>query len=68
MRVGSRARVLPPGARAAGAGWSREQVNPALDQLPDSKMHGDNPLIGPTSPTVQLGVELVLSALGKKIM
>jgi len=45
------------------------EVNPSLDPLPDSKpMHGDNPLINPSSPTVQLGVELILSALGKKIM
>mgnify|MGYP004223745101 FL=1 len=31
-------------------------------------MHGDNPDLEPTTPTVLLAVELVLSALGKTIM
>ena len=45
------------------------EINPSLDPVPDAKqMHGDNPLIAPSSPTVQLAVELVLSALGKTIM
>jgi len=52
-------------------GMDLVEVNPSLDLAPENdgkKMHGDNPDINPSSPTVQLGVELVLSALGKKIM
>eukprot|EP00964_Phaeocystis_antarctica_P108639 scaffold73183_cov60-Phaeocystis_antarctica.AAC.2 len=35
---------------------------------PRGAMHGDNPDLEPTTPTVLLAVELVLSALGKTIM
>jgi len=46
------------------------EVNPGLDPPPnpEASMHGDNPELLPASPTVQLGVELALSALGKRIM
>lgn len=45
------------------------EVNPVLDPVPEGNpMHGDNPLIARSSPTVQLAVELALSALGKRIM
>jgi len=45
------------------------EINPSLDPLPETEsMHGDNPLIAPSPPTVQLAAELVLSALGKEIM
>jgi len=46
------------------------EVNPALEQStpPRERLHGDNPDLKPTTPTVQLAVELVLSALGKTIM
>jgi len=45
------------------------EVNPALDPPPvESKMHGDDPNIATSSPTVQLAVELALSALGKTIL
>lgn len=44
------------------------EINPGLDPSPQEKMHGDNEELGRTTPTVQLGVELVLSALGKTIM
>ena len=47
------------------------EINPALDP-PAPKgaaMHGDDPTLAPTtSPTVRLGVELILSALGKQII
>ena len=35
---------------------------------PPEPLHGDNPDLEPTTPTVLLAVELVLSALGKTIM
>jgi len=47
------------------------EVNPGLDPPPEHRevpMRGDNPDISPSSPTVQLAVELVLSAMGKQIM
>ena len=46
------------------------EVNPALESTPPpaEPLHGDNPDLQPTTPTVQLAVELVLSALGKTIM
>jgi len=55
------------------------EVNPALEPTQDSPatpagspshgMHGDDPDIDPnTTPTVQLGMELILSALGKTIL
>ena len=46
------------------------EVNPGLDRVTteDAPMHGDNPDIKPVSQTVGLGIELVLSALGKRIM
>ena len=46
------------------------EVNPGLDPLPalqGDAMHGDNPNLNPSSPTVRLAVECVLSALGKQI-
>jgi len=50
-------------------GMDLVEINPGLDAAPiDSKMHGDDPNLKPCSPTVQLGVELCLSALGKRIM
>jgi arginase len=44
------------------------EVDPSLDEPPvqEDAMHGDNPDLKPASPTVRLGVELVLSALGKQ--
>ncbi len=43
------------------------EVNPCLDPVPNDKsMHGDNPDVKPSSPTVRLAIELVLSALGKQ--
>ena len=46
------------------------EVNPGLEPHPPPRgaMHGDNPDLEPTTPTVLLAVELVLSALGKNIM
>ena len=46
------------------------EVNPALEAVPPplELLHGDNPNVRPTTPTVQLAVELILSALGKTIM
>lgn len=51
-------------------GMDLVEVNPALEQStpPRERLHGDNPDLKPTTPTVQLAVELVLSALGKTIM
>jgi len=43
------------------------EVNPALDVASDEKMHGDDPLIS-GSQTVRLGIELVATALGKKLV
>jgi len=45
------------------------EVNPGMDPAPlEGPMHGDDPDMKPSSPTVQLAVELVLSALGKSIL
>lgn len=50
-------------------GMDLVEVNPGLDPPPASEsMHGDHPALHPASPTVQLAVELSLSALGKQIM
>ena len=46
----------------------RAQVNPALDVPPSGQMHGDDPSIKASPQTVQLAVELTLSALGKTIL
>jgi len=44
------------------------EVNPALDVAPADQMHGDDPSIKASPQTVQLAVELTLSALGKTIL
>ena len=44
------------------------EVNPALDVPPTGQMHGDDPSIKVAPQTVQLAVELTLSALGKTIL
>eukprot|EP00397_Hematodinium_sp_SG-2012_P036528 GEMP01039440.1.p1 GENE.GEMP01039440.1~~GEMP01039440.1.p1 ORF type:complete len:385 (+),score=53.13 GEMP01039440.1:30-1157(+) len=47
------------------------EINPALDppcDIPEHGMHGDDPDLKPSTQTVQLGVELVLSAMGKSIL
>jgi arginase len=54
------------------------EINPGLDKAPPPSassagsdggaMHGDDPDMNRTTPTVQLGAELVLSALGKNIL
>lgn len=44
------------------------EINPGLEPKPQGRMHGDDPRLVQTTPTVQLGAELVLSALGKTIM
>jgi len=51
-------------------GMDLVEVNPALESVPPpaEPLHGDNPMLKPTTPTVQLAVELVLSALGKTIL
>lgn len=50
-------------------GMDLVEINPGLDEAPQrSSMHGDDPNLKPCSPTVQLGVEVALSALGKRIM
>ena len=51
-------------------GMDLVEVNPGLEPgtPPRGAMHGDNPDLEPTTPTVLLAVELVLSALGKTIM
>eukprot|EP00308_Calcidiscus_leptoporus_P016594 CAMPEP_0119351570 /NCGR_PEP_ID=MMETSP1334-20130426/867_1 /TAXON_ID=127549 /ORGANISM="Calcidiscus leptoporus, Strain RCC1130" /LENGTH=393 /DNA_ID=CAMNT_0007364407 /DNA_START=39 /DNA_END=1220 /DNA_ORIENTATION=+ len=50
-------------------GMDLVEVNPSLDPPPaGAAMHGDDPNLHPASPTVQLGVELSLSALGKTIL
>lgn len=51
-------------------GMDLVEVNPGLEPHPPPRgaMHGDNPDLEPTTPTVLLAVELVLSALGKRIM
>ena len=51
-------------------GMDLVEVNPGLEPHPPpgGAMHGDNPDLEPTTPTVLLAVELVLSALGKTIM
>jgi len=43
------------------------EVNPALDVKSDETLHGDDPLISGTQ-TVRLGIELVATALGKKLV
>ncbi len=44
------------------------EVNPTLDEAPSREaMHGDDPSIKTSSPTVRLATEIVLSALGKQI-
>lgn len=50
-------------------GMDLVEVNPGLDPSPPQgrKDHGDNPNLKRTTPTVQLGMELILSALGKEI-
>lgn len=48
-------------------GMDLVEINPLVDHIPD-RMHGDDPEMAPTSQTVQLGVELILSALGKNIL
>jgi len=50
------------------------EVNPGIDPPPAASapglplgLHGDNPELKSSSPTVRLGIECVLSALGKQI-
>ena len=50
-------------------GMDLVEVNPGLDPPPPQrKMHGDDAALAPASPTVQLAMELALSALGKTIL
>lgn len=51
-------------------GMDLVEVNPTLERAPPptERLHGDNPDLQPTTPTVQLAAELVLSALGKTIL
>ena len=44
------------------------EINPGLDVGVVERLHGDDEKMGTTTATVQLGVELVLSALGKSIL
>jgi arginase len=44
------------------------EINPGLDRLQGQALHGDDPDLKTTTQTVQLGVELALSALGKTIL
>jgi len=48
-------------------GMDLVEVNPLVDHLPE-RMHGDDVDMGPTTQTVSLAMELVLSSLGKNIM
>merc|ERR1712083_548181 len=43
------------------------EINPALDVASDEHLHGDDPLIS-GSQTVRFGIELVATALGKKLV
>ena len=44
------------------------EINPGLDTGLTERLHGDDDQMKQTTATVQLGVELVLSALGKSIL
>ncbi len=44
------------------------EVNPGLDPPLCDKLHGDDKDLNRTTPTVGLGIDLILSALGKSIM
>lgn len=48
-------------------GMDLVEINPLVDHIPE-RMHGDDLEMAPTSQTIQLGIELVLSALGKNIL
>lgn len=49
-------------------GMDLVEINPGLDPPPPARQHGDNADLARASPTVSLGVELALSALGKTIL
>ena len=44
------------------------EINPGLDTGLTEQLHGDDENMKRTTPTVQLGLEMVLSSLGKSIL